>query len=124
MVKRTGRPGYLQVADDLREQIRTGALAPGAPLPSTTRLAERYEASLGVVKMAVGILRNEGLVVGQQGKGVFVREADEDEPARASGDELTDIRATLRELSRRIARVEAALAESGTSRTARKGRKE
>ena len=59
MVKKTGRPGYLQIADDLREQIRRGSLARGSPLPSTVRLAEQYDASLSVVKMAVGILRNE-----------------------------------------------------------------
>ncbi len=113
MVKKTGRAGYHQIADELREQIRTGVLAPGDPLPSTTRLAEQYDVSLGMVKMAVGVLRTEGLVVGQQGKGVFVRDAEAGEPARAGGDELTEIRATLRELSRRIERVEAALAEAG-----------
>jgi hypothetical protein len=42
------------------------------PLPSTVPLAERYDASLSVVKMTVDILRNEGLVIGQQGKGVFL----------------------------------------------------
>ncbi|MFC4062255.1 winged helix-turn-helix domain-containing protein [Planomonospora corallina] len=109
MVKHTGRPGYLQIADDLREQIRTGALAPGAPLPSTAQLAERYDASLSVVKMAVGILRNEGLVVGQQGKGVFVRE--DAAPAPPPADEITEIRLTLRELSERLTRVEAELKE-------------
>ena len=46
MVKNTGRPGYLQIADDLRAQIRGGSLAPGAPLPSTAQLAEQYDASL------------------------------------------------------------------------------
>ncbi|WP_344743525.1 GntR family transcriptional regulator [Streptosporangium vulgare] len=54
MVKNTGRPGYLQIADDLREQIRRGTLIPGDPLPSTTQLATTYEASLSVVKLAVG----------------------------------------------------------------------
>ncbi|GAB2450860.1 hypothetical protein GCM10027187_18400 [Streptosporangium sandarakinum] len=111
MVKNTGRPGYLQIADDLREQIRSGALTPGAPLPSTTRLAERYEASLSVVKLAVGVLRNEGLVIGQQGKGVFVRESAAPAPPEASSDELTEIRATLQDLSERLARVESALSD-------------
>ena len=66
MVKKTGQPGYLQIADDLRQQIRGGTLAPGTALPSTAQLAEHYDASLSVVKMAMGILRNEGLVIGQQ----------------------------------------------------------
>lgn len=110
MIKNTGRPGYLQIADDLREQIRRGTLAPGNPLPSTTQLATTYEASLSVVKLAVGVLRNEGLVIGQQGKGVFVR--DDAAPALPlAAEELAEIRATLRDLSQRLERVESRLAE-------------
>ncbi|MET8336947.1 winged helix-turn-helix domain-containing protein [Streptosporangium canum] len=109
MVKNTGRPGYLQIADDLREQIRRGSLAPGDPLPSTTQLATTYDASLSVVKLAVGVLRAEGLVIGQQGKGVYVRE--DAAPALPASDELTEIRATLRDLSQRLERVESQLAE-------------
>ncbi|WP_424529232.1 GntR family transcriptional regulator [Sphaerisporangium viridialbum] len=113
MVKKTGRPGYLQIADDLRDQIRRGTLAPGEPLPSTARLAEDYDASLSVVKMAVGILRNEGLVIGQQGKGVYVREAESaagDEPTRRA-EELAEIRASIKELSERLERVESSLSQ-------------
>ncbi|MGC5015108.1 winged helix-turn-helix domain-containing protein [Streptosporangium sp. DT93] len=109
MVKNTGRPGYLQIADDLRDQIRRGSLAPGDPLPSTTQLATAYDASLSVVKLAVGVLRNEGLVIGQQGKGVFVR--DDAAPAPPASDDLTEIRATIRDLSERLARVESTLAD-------------
>ena len=111
MVQNTGRPGYLQIADDLREQIRSGALSPGDPLPSTAQLAERYDASVGTAKTAVSTLRGEGLVIGQQGKGVFVR--DSVEPAPATGTDALDvIRAELRELSDRVAQVEQALADS------------
>ena len=122
MIKKTGRPGYLQIADDLREQIRSGSLAPGSPLPSTVRLAEQYDASVSVVKMAVGILRNEGLVIGQQGKGVFVRENTDAEQA-PEGDlrsELAELRTVVHDLAERLARVEAAIGESGKRRSPRK----
>jgi len=122
MVKNTGRPGYLQIADDLRAQIRGGSLAPGTPLPSTRELAEQYDASLSVVKLAVGILRNEGLVIGQQGKGVFVRDTDETPPAQATDDELADLRATVHDLSVRLAKVEEQLATSTTPRPGRSSR--
>lgn len=109
MVKHTGQPGYLQVADDLRHQIRTGALSAGDPLPSTARLAERHECSAAVIKMAVGVLRTEGLVIGQQGKAVFVRDPHQsDEPA----DGLDALRAELRDLAARVARLEEALGYS------------
>ncbi|MER7506218.1 winged helix-turn-helix domain-containing protein [Nonomuraea pusilla] len=106
MVKHTGRPGYLQIADDLRAQIHGGALAPGTPLPSTAQLAARYDASLSVVKMAVGILRNEGLVIGQQGKGVFVRDTDEAQTSDDLAGEVAELRAKVDDLSARLARVE------------------
>ncbi|MEV4159934.1 winged helix-turn-helix domain-containing protein [Nonomuraea dietziae] len=111
MVKHTGRPGYLQIADDLRSQICGGSLAPGSPLPSTAQLAAQYDASLSVVKMAVGILRNEGMVIGQQGKGVFVRDVDE-APAEGLAGEVAELRSAVQELSVRLARVEKQLTTS------------
>ncbi|MFI6817240.1 GntR family transcriptional regulator [Nonomuraea sp. NPDC050328] len=101
--------------------MRGGALAPGTPLPSTAQLAERYDASLSVVKMAVGILRNEGLVIGQQGKGVFVQ--DTDQPASGDvADEVAELRSAVQELSVRLARVEEQLATSTTPRSGRSNR--
>ncbi|KAB8190219.1 GntR family transcriptional regulator [Nonomuraea phyllanthi] len=122
MVKHTGRPGYLQIADDLRAQIRGGSLAPGAPLPSTAKLAEQYDASLSVVKLAVGVLRTEGLVIGQQGKGVFVRDAEEQPPAADSTSEVAELRAAVQDLSLRLAKVEEQLATSTTHRSGRGSR--
>lgn len=125
MVKNTGRPAYLQIADDLRAQIRGGSLAPGTPLPSTTKLAEQYDASLSVVKLAVGVLRTEGLVIGQQGKGVFVRDADELPPPAKAGDvaeEVAELRATVQDLAVRLAKVEEQLATSTTRRPGRSSR--
>ncbi|RVX46252.1 regulatory GntR family protein [Nonomuraea polychroma] len=122
MVKNTGRPGYLQIADDLRAQIRGGSLAPGTPLPSTTQLAEQYDASLSVVKMAVGILRNEGLVIGQQGKGVFVRDIDDTPAAGDIAGEVANLRSAVQDLSARLAKVEEQLATSTTRRSGRSSR--
>ncbi|MEW9549693.1 GntR family transcriptional regulator [Nonomuraea sp. NPDC050783] len=123
MVRHTGQPAYLQIADDLRAQIRGGSLAPGAPLPSTTKLAEQYDASLSVVKLAVGVLRTEGLVVGQQGKGVFVRDAAEEPPtAGDSTSEVAELRAAVQDLSVRLAKVEEQLATSTTRRPGRSSR--
>ncbi|WP_431934362.1 winged helix-turn-helix domain-containing protein [Nonomuraea jabiensis] len=121
MVQNTGRPGYLQIADDLRAQIQGGSLAPGTPLPSTAQLADQYDASLSVVKMAVGILRNEGLVIGQQGKGVFVRDTD-DAPAGDTAGEVAVLRAAVQDLSVRLAKVEEQLATSTTRRSGRDSR--
>ncbi|MBB6545864.1 winged helix-turn-helix domain-containing protein [Nonomuraea rubra] len=113
MVEKTGRPGYLQIADDLRTQIRTGSLAPGAALPSTAQLCQRYDVSASVVKAAISVLRTEGLIVGQQGKGVFVREdaaASLEEPASSDiMEQLAQMRSTLATLGDRIGELEKAV---------------
>jgi DNA-binding GntR family transcriptional regulator len=73
MAEFTGRPAYLQIADDLRSQILNGDLAAGAKLPSETQLMSSYSVSRTVAKMAIGVLRHEGLITSHQGKGSFVR---------------------------------------------------
>ena len=67
------RPVYKQVADALRAAIRGGELADGAALASETELMERYGVSRNSVRNAVALLRVEGLVVTEHGRGTFVR---------------------------------------------------
>jgi GntR family transcriptional regulator len=71
------RPPFRQIADDLREQIRDGRLAPGDKLPSERELVERHGTAQATVRQALAVLRLEGLVVPHQGKGVFVRRRPE-----------------------------------------------
>ncbi|WP_248959833.1 GntR family transcriptional regulator [Sphaerisporangium perillae] len=114
MVQNTGRPGYLQIADELRGQIKSGALPAGQALPSIAQLCQRYEVSASVVKSAISVLRTEGFVIGQQGKGVFVRERPEgdQQPATGNGeilDQLAEIRAALGDLGKRLTDLESAV---------------
>ncbi|MGC4815454.1 GntR family transcriptional regulator [Micromonospora sp. DT228] len=62
-----------RIADDLREQIKQGELAPGAKLPSERAMAARYGTARNTAREAVAILQAEGLVDAQHGRGVFVR---------------------------------------------------
>jgi GntR family transcriptional regulator len=68
------RPRYQQLAAILRRKIRTGELAPGAQLPTETELADTYRAGRGTVRLALGVLRNEGLIQSERGRGSFVRD--------------------------------------------------
>lgn len=70
----TGRPAYLQIADDIRSQILEGALRADDQLPSEPGLMADYGVSRIVVRQALDVLRSEGLIVKQQGRGSFVRE--------------------------------------------------
>ncbi|MFE9298852.1 GntR family transcriptional regulator [Streptomyces niveus] len=79
-VPRTDENGYdrrslhERIAADLRDEIMTGDLAPGASLPSTARLKERFGASNATVQKALQLLKGEQLVVGRAGASVTVRE--------------------------------------------------
>jgi GntR family transcriptional regulator len=67
------RPVYKQIADALRTQIESGSLSPGERLPSEAALTQRFTVSQGTVRQALALLRGEGLVVAEHGRGVFVR---------------------------------------------------
>src|SRR5262245_57373360 len=68
------RPKYQQLAAIFRRKIRNGELRPGDQLPSETELSTQYRTGRGTVRLALGVLRNEGLILSEQGRGVFVRD--------------------------------------------------
>jgi DNA-binding GntR family transcriptional regulator len=61
---------YQQVAARIRERIAAGELGPR--LPSYMALAHELEVSPMTVQRAIGILRDEGLVITRPGRGTFV----------------------------------------------------
>jgi GntR family transcriptional regulator len=71
--RRSTWPLYLQIADELREQILNDKLAPGQRLPSEHSLMEAYGASRQTIRKAIAELKAEGLLDPEQGRGVFVR---------------------------------------------------
>ena len=73
MTTQDWRPRYVQLAEDLRDAIRSGELRPGDPLPSEPELAARSGMSRTSVRNAIRQLREWGLVRAEQGRGTFVR---------------------------------------------------
>jgi GntR family transcriptional regulator len=63
---------YRQIAEDLRRQIETGALSPGAQLRTEIELREKYDASRNTVRDAIKWLITRGLVETRPGQGTFV----------------------------------------------------
>ena len=59
-------PPHKRIARDLRRRIRSGAWAPGAPLPSFRELTATYGVGLGAVRLAMDALRAEHLIEGAQ----------------------------------------------------------
>ena len=66
-------PSRDNIANDLREKIRTGSLAPGAKLPSEAEIKDQYGVSQTTARAAITVLRGEGLIEVRQGAGSFVR---------------------------------------------------
>lgn len=112
MTDHTGRPKYLHVAAELRRAISIGTYPVGSELPSTSKLTETYGVSTTVVRAAVRELRDEGLVLGQPGKAVYVTAepggertdpGDLDERLRHLAD---TVHAALRDLDARVEALE------------------
>lgn len=102
------RPPYVQLAGEIREAIASGEYSPGERLPSTRRLAEDNGISPMTVQHAMKVLRDEGLVVSQQGRGVFVQDPKADEAEASSTPKtLDEALALLEQVQARLDRLEA-----------------
>ena len=66
------RPMYQQIAEDLRAQIESGALAQGAQLPTELELQDKYASSRNTIRDAIKRLTSQGLVETRPGQGTFV----------------------------------------------------
>ncbi|MFK4059168.1 GntR family transcriptional regulator [Brevundimonas sp. NPDC046655] len=80
------RPIYVQIMDEVRRGMASGALASGTPLPSVRQLAVSLKVNPNTVAQAYRELEREGLVYVQRGQGTFVgsaRQIDDDRTALA-----------------------------------------
>jgi GntR family transcriptional regulator len=67
-------PLYQQLAEELRQQIESGALTPGARLPSEPELSRRHRIGRPTVRQATELLVRRGLIERRRGAGTFVRQ--------------------------------------------------
>ncbi len=68
----SGKPIYEQIADQIKEQIMSGALAAGDALPSMRLLAKDLRISVITTKRAYEELERAGFLENVPGKGCFV----------------------------------------------------
>ncbi|MEC3974585.1 GntR family transcriptional regulator [Amycolatopsis sp. H20-H5] len=67
------QPIALQIADDLRIKIETGALRSGDSLPTLQELTKMYSCSSTSARGAIALLKQQGLVIGGRGLPPTVR---------------------------------------------------
>ena len=69
----TRDPKYVTICNLLRDRIRSGRYGLGSRLPSESALMSQFAVSRVTVRLALGALREVGLIESRQGKGYFVR---------------------------------------------------
>jgi len=71
---KSGKPVYLQLADQVRYAAASGSLRPGDPLPSIRPLAEELRVNRNTVAKAYAELESQGVIETIPGKGCFLKE--------------------------------------------------
>jgi GntR family transcriptional regulator len=92
----SGHPLYLQLMQQIRHGIETGALRDGDQLPGIRTLAEELVVSPNTVAKAYSELEHEGLLELQQGSGAFIR------VNRATRSQANDIQSGSRSVTRLV----------------------
>lgn len=67
-------PLYIQVASVMRRRIETNQWLPGQKISTLVELEREFEVARVTVRQAIDVLRQEGLLHSQQGRGTFVAE--------------------------------------------------
>lgn len=76
------RPVYLQLANQVKEQILSGELKPGDELPSVRELADSLNINMHTVRHAYQVLREQGLVIMRLGQQARIARLRSNPPSR------------------------------------------
>ncbi|MGI8907487.1 MAG: GntR family transcriptional regulator [Candidatus Sumerlaeaceae bacterium] len=70
-----GVPIYLQVVQQVKHRVATGALKAGERLPSVREIAEQLQVNPNTIAKAFSELERQGVVETRRGSGTFVAES-------------------------------------------------
>ena len=68
----TSTPLYFQIADKLRNDINDSTYEPGDKLPTEKNLAEIFNVNRHTIRNAIALLKEEGLIRVDRGRGMYV----------------------------------------------------
>ncbi len=69
---RSGSPIYIQIMNQIEQQVSGGILEPGAQLPTVRALASELRINFNTVARAYRLLDDAGVISTQQGRGTYV----------------------------------------------------
>lgn len=75
MMNLTALPVYVQIAEEIRQNITQGVYRVGEKLPTENQLSIRFNVNRHTLRRAIGVLRDEGILRVDQGRGTFVAAA-------------------------------------------------
>lgn len=73
-MSRSRQPIYLQLANEFRRCLDSGAWPVGEQIPTLEALMQTYQVSRMTLRNALGVLEAEGLISRSRGKGTFARQ--------------------------------------------------
>lgn len=68
-------PIYLQIVEQVKSMVASGALKPGSQLPTVREVAADLRINFNTAARAYRLLHDEGVISTQQGRGTYVLEA-------------------------------------------------
>ncbi|MEM1280467.1 MAG: GntR family transcriptional regulator [Cyanobacteria bacterium P01_H01_bin.152] len=71
-MSRDALPLYQQIADELRQDVQDAVFQIGDRLPTETELSNRFSVNRHTLRCAMEVLRHEGSVNTERGRGTFV----------------------------------------------------
>lgn len=71
---RSGLPIYVQIMNQIDQQVSGGSLKPGDQLPTVRALASELRVNFNTVARAYRLLDEAGLISTQQGRGTYIME--------------------------------------------------
>jgi GntR family transcriptional regulator len=79
---RSRQPIYIQIVEQIRQQVARGELKPGDQLPTVRQLAADLRVNFNTVARAYRLLDEAGLISTQHGRGTYVWETPSPEVTR------------------------------------------
>ena len=69
---RSGLPIYIQIMNQIEQQVSGGMLKPGDQLPTVRALASELRVNFNTVARAYRLLDETGVISTQQGRGTYI----------------------------------------------------